>query len=106
MYLNGHTSPFIGSKELDAIIPYTQVHIRRLEEKGLFPKRIRFGANRIAWYRIEIEEWLSARMADRSGRQLHKINCRPEAFFKEQACPALDRLVDLSTKKVGVNKNV
>ena len=34
----------------------------RLEDQGEFPKRKRIGANRIAWIRTEVEQWLAERM--------------------------------------------
>jgi prophage regulatory protein len=40
-------------------------HIRRLEEAGLFPKRVQLGANRVGWVRAEVEAWIDARMGGR-----------------------------------------
>ena len=45
----------ILSNEITKIIPYSHNHIRRLEAQGDFPKRIRMGANRIAWLRKEVK---------------------------------------------------
>jgi len=59
-----HTTHRLTSKrELKTIygIPYSLTHIGRLEAAGEFPKRIRLGKNRVAWYAHEIEEWIDSR---------------------------------------------
>jgi prophage regulatory protein len=48
--------------EVDARVPYSRAHLYRLEDQGAFPKRKRIGANRIAWVRDEVEQWLAKRM--------------------------------------------
>ena len=52
----------VSKKELKSIygIPYSFAHIARLEAAGQFPKRLRLGACRVAWYADEIEEWIDA----------------------------------------------
>lgn len=55
----------ISAKELARIIPYSKVHIWRLERAGLFPRRLRLGPNRVGWLKSEIDAWLSAKSADR-----------------------------------------
>ncbi len=57
---------FMMSDEVEARVPYSRAHLYRLEDQGAFPKRKRIGANRIAWKRAEVEEWLSTRMGDQS----------------------------------------
>ena len=57
----------ILTSEIAQRIPYSQNHLRRLEAKGSFPKRIRIGANRIAWVREEIDSWIEARLNARNG---------------------------------------
>lgn len=51
----------ITAKELYTRIPYSSVHIWRLERKGEFPRRVHLGPNRIAWVETEIMEWLESR---------------------------------------------
>lgn len=46
-------------------IPHSPNHIRRLENAGQFPKRIRLGANRVCWVRAEVEQWINDRMEAR-----------------------------------------
>ena len=60
----------ITRSELLAIVPYTPQHILRLEKRGLFPRRIQIGPNRVAWLLSEIEEWVAVRVVerDRSGQ--------------------------------------
>ena len=62
MAYNEVKSDFMMSDEVDARVPYSRAHLYRLEDQGEFPKRKRIGANRIAWKRAEVEEWLSKRM--------------------------------------------
>ena len=56
----------ILTSEIAQRIPYSQNHLRRLEAKGVFPKRIRIGANRVAWDRREIDSWIEARLNARN----------------------------------------
>jgi prophage regulatory protein len=53
----------VSKKELKIVygIPYCFAHIARLEAAGKFPKRLRLGACRVAWYADEIEEWVDSR---------------------------------------------
>lgn len=55
----------IRSDELLTLVPYSQNHIRRLEAAGIFPKRLRIGANRVAWLRDEVNAWLSSKLGER-----------------------------------------
>ena len=61
------TPELIIANEITQLIPYSQNHLRRLEAQGNFPKRIRIGANRVAWLREEIDHWIEARVAARNG---------------------------------------
>ena len=61
------TPELIVADEIAQRIPYSQNHLRRLEAKGSFPKRIRIGANRVAWDRREIDSWIEARLNARNG---------------------------------------
>lgn len=56
---------FILAQELTGLVPFSPNHLRRLEAQGDFPRRIRMGANRIAWLRNEVEQWLAARVEER-----------------------------------------
>jgi prophage regulatory protein len=53
----------VAKKELKSVygIPYCPAHIARLEAAGQFPKRVRLGACRVAWYADEVEAWITSR---------------------------------------------
>ena len=59
-------SELMLAPEVEARVPYSRAHLYRLEDQGAFPKRKRIGANRIAWKRSEVEQWLSDRMEGQS----------------------------------------
>jgi prophage regulatory protein len=61
-----HLTTLILSDEISKLIPYSQNHLRRLEAKGQFPKRIRIGANRVAWVESEIDSWIEDRVNART----------------------------------------
>jgi prophage regulatory protein len=44
-------------------VPWSNVHLLRLEKAGKFPKRVRLGANTIAWVASELGAWNEARIA-------------------------------------------
>ncbi len=52
-------------------IPFTRVHINRLEKVGAFPKKLRLGSNSVAWSEEEIDAWLESR--PRAAAQEHAI---------------------------------
>jgi len=56
----------ISRKELKQIVPYSDVHILRLERKGRFPARIKLGPNRVGWCNQEIYDWIAEKKAERS----------------------------------------
>ena len=55
----------IDREELLHMVPYTIQHIYRKEKEGTFPRRVRLGANRVAWVQSEVLAWISERMAER-----------------------------------------
>ena len=57
----------VTKKELKTIcgVPYSPQHIARLEAVGKFPKRIRFGQQRVGWLMSEVEAWMDERIAQR-----------------------------------------
>ena len=46
-------------------IPYSRMHIDRLEKAGQFPKRVPLGPNSVAWIEDEIIAWQADRIAAR-----------------------------------------
>ncbi len=59
------SNTFILAQELTGLVPFSPNHLRRLEAQGDFPRRVRVGANRIAWLRAEVEAWLAGRVEAR-----------------------------------------
>jgi prophage regulatory protein len=56
----------VSKKELRELgIPYSFAHIARLEAAGLFPKRVKLGACRVAWRYEKIVGWVQDREAGR-----------------------------------------
>lgn len=60
------TPELIVADEIAKRIPYSQNQLRRLEAQGNFPKRVRIGANRVAWVREEIDNWITERLKSRN----------------------------------------
>ena len=60
-----HPIRFLRLTEVLRRVPYSEVHIWRLEQAGKFPRRVRLGANRVAWVEAEINEWISAKLKER-----------------------------------------
>lgn len=60
-----HSSRLMFSDETAELIGYSKQHLRRMEAIGQFPRRFRLGANRVAWLRAEVEQWLSDRVEAR-----------------------------------------
>jgi predicted DNA-binding transcriptional regulator AlpA len=54
----------IRRAELRRQVPYSDVHIWRLEHQDPpgFPLRIRLGANSVAWNQSEVDEWVASRI--------------------------------------------
>jgi len=50
-------------------IPYSRVHIWRLERVGEFPRRVPIGRARHGWLESEIDAWLKAKVAARDTTQ-------------------------------------
>jgi prophage regulatory protein len=55
----------ISRKQLRDYVPYSTVHIWRLEQQGRFPKRITFGPRRVGWDLDEVLAWVEARKSQR-----------------------------------------
>ena len=51
--------------EVDKGIPYSRMHVDRLEKAGQFPKRVRLGPMTVAWVEEEIDAYLATKMAER-----------------------------------------
>jgi prophage regulatory protein len=51
-------------------IPYSTVHIWRLEKAGEFPKRVPIGRARHGWLETEIDAWIADRVAARDATEV------------------------------------
>jgi prophage regulatory protein len=59
------TQKLVSKKELKSVygIPYSFVHIGRLEQAEAFPRRVQLGKCRVAWLAEEVEAWIDERAA-------------------------------------------
>ncbi len=55
----------ISARERRELVPYSDMHIWRLERDDKFPRRIPLGAKRVGWSLREVQEWIEARKAGR-----------------------------------------
>ena len=62
---NPFSKRIIDRHERRLLVPYSDVHILRLERDGLFPKRIQLGPNRVGWVLSEVLEWIERRKDER-----------------------------------------
>ena len=46
-------------------LPWTRMHVGRLEAAGKFPQHIKLGANSIAWFEDEVDDFLEEKAAER-----------------------------------------
>ena len=56
---------FLRFKDLRAVkgIPFSRMHVWRLEREGRFPRNVKIGVNTVAWVEAEIDAWMSARVS-------------------------------------------
>jgi len=56
----------IGAKKVEQKVGYSRWTLWRLDQQGLFPKRIRVpGSNKSLWVESEVDAWIAQRMANR-----------------------------------------
>jgi prophage regulatory protein len=46
-------------------VPFSRMHLRRLEAAGSFPRHLKIGAARIAWLADEVDAFIEAKAAAR-----------------------------------------
>lgn len=56
---------FLGEAEVEQTTDLSRTTLWRQEREGRFPKRRHISANRIAWLRSEIIEWMKTRSGDK-----------------------------------------
>ena len=59
----------IDGKELKKLVPFSPMHIWRMEKAGVFPRRIKIGPNRVGWSLTEVYDWINARKAERDAAE-------------------------------------
>jgi prophage regulatory protein len=52
---------FLRFGSLAEMVGLSRTTIYRLEQQGLFPKRVKLGSNSVAWRMSEVVSWMSAR---------------------------------------------
>jgi prophage regulatory protein len=50
-------------------VPYSNVHLLRLERCGKFPRRFNIGDNRVAWLEADVDLWIRDRVAASADRR-------------------------------------
>ncbi len=58
----------ISSRERRQMIPYSDMHILRLEKQGKFPRRIKLGPGRVGWRLSECMAWIEERAKESSAQ--------------------------------------
>jgi prophage regulatory protein len=69
--------------KLEKGIPFTRMHLDRLEKAGLFPQRVHLAPMTVAWVEGEIDAFLREKLADRAKKRADrpeiKTNAGPQA---------------------------
>ena len=53
---------FLRLPEVKSLVTYSSPQIWRLEKANKFPKRVKIGANRVAWIASEIDSWIKTKI--------------------------------------------
>jgi prophage regulatory protein len=64
-------------------VPFSNVHLLRLEKAGKFPRRFSLTENRIAWLETDVDAWIEERASSR-----HKGSVAPALAGGADARPA------------------
>ena len=59
--INNDISPVLRYEDLKALFKVSRSSLARWEEKDLFPKRIKIGANSVGWRADQVKQWLEQR---------------------------------------------
>ncbi len=54
---------FYLRKDIEKLVPLSDVTLWRMEKKGLFPKRRKISEFRVGWLKSEIDQWIISREA-------------------------------------------
>jgi prophage regulatory protein len=58
----------VSAKERRDLVPYSDMHVWRLEKTGEFPQRIRLGANRVGWSLNELDTYIEEKKRARGSK--------------------------------------
>ena len=64
--VNAHFDIVIDARQRRCLVPYSDMHVYRLERDGRFPKRVQLGVNRVGWSLREVLDWIAVRKAARN----------------------------------------
>ncbi len=67
--MNTSQDRIILAPERRQLVPYSDMHIWRMEKSGTFPHRLKLGPNRVGWMLSEVIEWIEARKAERVAKE-------------------------------------
>jgi prophage regulatory protein len=59
---------FLSKRQVRELVLYSPSQIKRLEDAGKFPKRVRLGngpRSRVGWVKSEVLEWIEQRIRER-----------------------------------------
>jgi prophage regulatory protein len=57
--------------QVEALVPFSSSHRRRMEHAGHFPRRVKLGPCRVGWVESEVNDWIAARVAERATPSEH-----------------------------------
>lgn len=80
---------FLRFVDLEAAgVPFSRMHLDRLERAGQFPQRVQLGIGTVAWIGVEVEAWMQQRIAARSEPRPPRRGARPGRKPKTHTPPA------------------
>ena len=93
---NAFPDRLVGAAERRALVPYSDMHVSRLEKAGKFPRRVKLGPGRVAWRLSEIMTWIGEKEADRNARE----DAKPKMERHRLRPPARQLEEELKAKKM------
>ncbi len=75
----------ISAQERRDLVPYSDMHIWRMEQDDKFPRRIPLGAQRVGWSLLEVREWIEVQKAGRLDALAQRRKKRQERLAEASA---------------------
>ena len=63
---NAHKVEFMSIKDVIKETTFSRSTIYRMMDKGVFPRQISIGNNKVIWIRHDIENWMKEKVSSRS----------------------------------------